>query len=316
MHRDTSKQTKLEILNYLFWNSEPKYSKGKKWRVLCPNRFGEETGPKRPTFVKYQKKLESELLITKIEPIKDRGNFYSLTPLGLCVLAQDFMADQFSKKQIDRFLKILEPFAEKNMALVKSAFFRKHQFKIIDAHKKLIDSLGHSTIGTFLPKIFHLFNFNENFVEFSIPILHNLASCKLLQFKLNYSFDASVRLLEYEPDLTKKYEFKRLPIAQFHNYFSILLISSLLYVSSKLDFDPQYQKSNRDLVKVTLKNGKRQQGFTVKPNLEKLSNLEEELLSLVISLNNSIKKILEQSQSFHDEFIQILNKQQFVKPKS
>ena len=314
MNYDTSKQTKLEILNYIFWNAELKYSGGKKWYVLCPNQFGKETGPKRTTFVKYQRELERDLLITKIEPIKDRGNFYSITPLGLCLLSQRFMADQFSKKQVDRFLKILEPFAEKSTAPIKSIFFNKQQFKITNIQEKTERSLGQSVIGNFLPKIFHLFSFDEKFIFFSIPILHKFVSCKLLQFKISDSFCDPVRLLEYDPDLNKTYKFTPLSISQFHNYFSVLLISSLMYVSSKLDFDPQYKKSNRDLVKVTLKNGKRQHGLTIKPNLDRLSNLDEELFSLVVSLNSSIEKILKQSQSFHDEFIQILNQQQFKKP--
>ena len=141
-----------------------------------------------------------------------------------------------------------------------------------------------------------------------------MRSVTLLQFRINDSFDDTVRLLEYDSDLNKKYKFIYLSHSQFHNYFSILLISSLLYISSKLEFDPQYKKSNRDLIKVTLKNGKKQQGKTIKPNVDRLSNLDEELFSLVVSLNNYIEKILKQSQSFHDEFIQILNQQQFKKP--
>jgi hypothetical protein len=133
-------------------------------------------------------------------------------------------------------------------------------------------------------------------IDFSIPILYNMLNCKLARFYINGRSpnDDKIKILEYSPDTSKEYKMIWLKIFDFHHYCAMLLISSLIYYSSKITFDPNFVKLNRDLTYPTIKNPKTKElqktkGRIIKPDFTIIKSIDDDLYLILIKFANNFK---------------------------
>ena len=310
MNHDTPNETLLLILNYFLWYSVPKPVKGgKNWYVLNSNNFGQEHGIKRTTFAKYRDELLERCIIVEVQIVRKRGTYYSVTPLGLSYLINNYTEGlSLSAQQIEKCMNIINQFVEKYSEF-NGIFFDKSSRKIENIYQKLKDSKINlrNLIVSF--KCFK--TDDKKMIDFSIPIIYHMLDCTLVRL-FPQGKDEKIKILEYDPDLTKKYEFDRLKVFDFHHYCAMLLVSSLIYYSCKKTLDSNYIKTERDLVHACAKNSNtkewKSRKIVIKPDLTILKSIDDELYLILIKFANHIESILKQATSFNYSFIENIRK--------
>jgi len=212
-------QKTQSILNYFVANSEPKLSRGKVWYVLNSNQFGKDSGldciihwgSSRKIFSENKNELLKRKLICEITPTKERGKFYSITPLGICSLGP--MIPYF-----ENILKILETFATKYTVTYKSHMFANEKINFKNVANNLL-SHDIRTVQDLFDQIMRVLgstNTSDSGISVSLPL------------RTRGDFDVSIARIYFKDNKINLVEYSASPYIenielndiQFHQYLA------------------------------------------------------------------------------------------------
>lgn len=207
------------ILSYFILYSQPKISRGKTWYVLNSIQFGQDNGPSRKLFSQNATELKRRNLICEISPFKERGVYYSITPLGICNFQHQFPF-------IPR-VKILETFATKYTPPYKSNIFGSEKINF----KGYVNYLPNNQqnikdLNAIFWSILQSLNVNENGIIISLPI-PSRGNFNLDFSRLDFE-NEEIKLIEYAGN-----EFStniQLNEFQLYQYLSKLILCMLVYI--------------------------------------------------------------------------------------
>lgn len=279
------------ILFYFIMYSEPKISRGKTWYVLNSNQFGKNNGVSRKLFSQNIDELKRRNLICEISPFKERGIFYSITPLGICNFQHDY--------HFLTVIKILETFATKYTQPYKSYVFDGERINLkqfasdLQNNKKKIEDLS-----VIFLNILRSSNVNENGILISLPLPSrgnfNL-SLSNVSFKNN-----EIELIEYSSQLYS--ENTQLNEFQLYQYLSKLILCMLIYIHS---FD-EHGWSIMYLEHMKLE-GKSPNFTDIFPTILDRETFKQ----ITFMIHRSVQKLFEHAKTDMDYFSNTLNNIQF-----
>ncbi len=294
-------QKTQSILNYFVANSEPKLSRGKVWYVLNSNQFGKDSGldciihrgSSRKIFSENKNELLKRKLICEITPTKERGKFYSITPLGICSLGP--MIPYF-----ENILKILETFATKYTEPYKSYVFgnEKINFKnfvtdLLSNDKKIIEDLFNQLL-----EILGSVNTDNMGIFVSLP----LRTRGNFEFSIANIFlkDNEIKLAEYSSPPYS--EHIGLNDIQFYQYLAKLLLCLLVYSNS-------YEEHGWSIMYLEYMKleGKKPNSTDILPTLSDNTNFKQ----ITFIIHRAVQTIFEFSKKEMDYFSNTLKKVQF-----
>lgn len=283
------------ILSYFIFYSKPLSSRGKVWYALNSNQFGKKMGPSRKIFSERKNELLKRKLIWEISPTKERGKFYSITPLGICSLGYIESGYYF-----ENLFKILETFAIKYTAPYKSYVFgnEKINFKnfvtdLFSNDKKIIKDL----LDQFL-EILDSVDTRDAGIFVSLP----LRTRGNFEFSIANIFltDNEIKLAEYSSPPYA--EHIGLNDIQFYQYLAKLLLCLLVYSNSY----EEHGWSIMYLEHMKLE-GKKPNFTDILPTLSDNTNFKQ----ITFMIHRAVQTIFEFSKKEMDYFSNTLKKVQF-----
>lgn len=283
------------ILKYFITYSKPISSRGKVWYALNSNQFGKKIGPSRKIFSESKNELLKRKLIWEISPTKERGQFYSITPLGICSLGYIESGYYF-----ENMFKILETFATKYTDPYKSYVFGNEKiiFKnfvadLFSNNKKIIKDL----LIQFL-EILDSVDTSDAGIFVSLP----LRTRGNFEFSIVNIFfkDNEIKLAEYS---SPQYaEHIGLNDIQFYQYLAKLLLCLLVYSNSY----EEHGWSIMYLEHMKLE-GKKPNFTDILPTLSDNTNFKQ----ITFMIHRAVQTIFEFSKKEMDYFSNTLKKVQF-----
>jgi len=215
------------ILAYFCLHSKQKPSWGKDWYVLKSNQFGKGfridgkkvKGASRKIFFQNKDELLKRKLICAKE-IRDRGDFFSITPLGLCSLL-------YKTEHVEDVIKILETFATKSTPAYKSHVFGNEKINFKNFTNDLLDKnkITKEDLFYLLLEIMESIKISNNIILISV-YLRSIGGFEVRMAHIDLR-DNKIKLFEHSSPQYSRYI--ELTDIQFHQYLSKLLLSLLVY---------------------------------------------------------------------------------------
>jgi len=296
-----SEQKIQSILVYFCLFSEPKLGRGKVWQVLNSFQFGKDfridgkkvKGPSRKIFSQTKDELLKRKLICEIKGIRDRGNFFSITPLGLCSLV-------YKTEHVEDVIKILETFATKSTPPYKSHIFRNEKINFKNFTNDLIDKdkITKEDLFYLLFEIIDSIKISNNIILISL-YLRSRGGFEVRMAQIDL-VDNKIRLFEHSsPQYSRHIE---LTDIQFHQYLSKLLLSLFVYSNSFNEHG-----SSIDFLESTKSEGKKPNFTDILPTL--LDN--KTFTQITFMIHRAVKTTFEFTRKDIDYFSNTLDKVQF-----
>jgi len=295
-----SEQKIQSILAYFCLHSKPKLWWGKIWLVLNSNQFGKDfridgkkaKGASRKIFFQNRDELLKRKLICEKE-IRDRGDFFSITPLGIC----SFL---YKTEHVEDVIKILETFATKSTPAYKSHVFGNEKINFKNFTNDLLEKgkITKKDLFYLLYEIIESIKISNNIILISV-YLRSIGGFEVRLAKIDLR-DNKIRLFEHSSPQYSRYI--ELTDIQFHQYLSRLLLSLLVY-----SYSFNKHGSSIDFLESTKLKGKKHNFTNIRPTL--LDN--KTFTQITFMIHRAVKTTFEFTRKDIDYFSNTLDKVQF-----
>lgn len=290
---NTSKQNISQICHHLLNYSKPRKGGKNIWYVLNNTEFNESDLTSRKNFWKYRDEMIKMRLIKKIESIHDRGEFYSITPLGI------FQIEFFDSYSIKRMFNVLEPFAKKSYLPFRSKIFGNEKIDFTNFWKQIQDSLQDE---------YYLIQIIERIIKDSIIDEKHLY-LKLQMSALSH-FEFTIVNFDFYEDrvsidellLDSKTKPNEVNLDQFFQYLTKLLFCIIFFSTAHEYFaEVYYEIESFSLRKVS--------GYEKKISFPHMSN--ENLAKIIYMINRVVKNRINEIYEQNEVFTKVISPMQF-----
>lgn len=292
LNRNTSKQNISQICHHLLHYSKPRKGGSTIWYVLNNTEFNDGKLTSRKIFWKYKDELIRRRLIKKIKSIHDRGEFYTITPVGI------FQIRDLDWVSIKKIFEVLEPFAKKPL-FFKSEIFGNEKIDFGNFWEQIRDSL---------PSEGYLIDTVERILKNSIIDEKSLL-LRLEIFALS-SFVLTVARFDFEKDkilidelgLESWEKINEVNEELFFQYLTRLLFCLIVFSTAHEYFaEEYYMKENFSSRKIT---GNEKKFYP--PHLK-----NENLTKIIYLINHVVESRINEIYEQNEGFSKILSKMQF-----
>jgi predicted transcriptional regulator len=209
----------------------------------------------RKIFRVHVDELVKEKMLIRIKTRDDRSKYYTITPLGIIHLMKSYQFSDDTKyphPERNLVILILQTFAQQNVKPYKSIIFEKEKF--FDYETDVLDDIAKWPAINFRGSIIHAFTnvtiehdfIGKEYERFNLEFFitngfYDNNKIKIANFNIKQDLNIIKELdnnVYSEPSVLKRQDTEIiLDDEQFHHYLANLMLCSLIYDATALDYD-------------------------------------------------------------------------------